>query len=103
MLKRAFDITFSLVLLLLLLPLLLLLALVVAITSPGGAFFTQLRVGRGGREFRLIKFRTMRTGSERQGQITIGARDPRVTGVGYWLRKTKLDELPQLWNVLVGD
>ncbi|MCC6840097.1 MAG: sugar transferase [Flavobacteriales bacterium] len=103
MLKRAFDMAFSLVLLVLLLPLLLVFALAVALTSPGGAFFRQVRVGRGGREFRLLKFRSMRPGSEAKGQLTIGGRDPRITGVGYFLRKTKLDELPQLWNVLVGD
>ncbi len=103
MLKRAFDMAFSLVLLVLLLPLLLVFALAVALTSPGGAFFRQVRVGRGGREFRLLKFRSMRPGSEAKGQLTIGGRDPRITGVGYLLRKTKLDELPQLWNVLVGD
>jgi lipopolysaccharide/colanic/teichoic acid biosynthesis glycosyltransferase len=101
--KRAFDIVFAAALLALLFPLLLAFALAVALTSPGGAFFRQVRVGRGGREFRLLKFRTMRPGSEAKGQLTIGGRDPRVTGVGYWLRKTKLDELPQLWNVLVGD
>lgn len=103
MLKRAFDMVFALVLLVLLLPLLLVFALAVAITSPGGAFFHQVRVGRGGREFRLLKFRSMRHGSEAKGQLTIGGRDPRITGVGYFLRKTKLDELPQLWNVLIGD
>ncbi|HRQ85701.1 MAG TPA: sugar transferase, partial [Flavobacteriales bacterium] len=63
----------------------------------------QVRVGRGGREFKLLKFRSMRPGSEAKGQLTIGGRDPRITGVGYFLRKTKLDELPQLWNVLIGD
>ncbi|MBX2982887.1 MAG: sugar transferase [Flavobacteriales bacterium] len=103
MLKRAFDIVFALVLLLVLLPLLLLFALAVAFTSPGGAFFRQVRVGKEGRPFRLLKFRTMRPGSEAQGQLTIGGRDPRITGIGYFLRKTKLDELPQLWNVLIGD
>lgn len=101
--KRAFDIVFALVFLVLLSPLLLLFALAVALTSPGGAFFRQVRVGRHGHEFRLLKFRTMRPGSEAKGQLTIGGRDPRITGVGYLLRKTKLDELPQLWNVLVGD
>ena len=101
--KRAFDIAFAAVLLVFLSPLLLAFALAVALTSSGGAFFRQVRVGRGGSEFRLLKFRTMRPGSEAKGQLTIGGRDPRVTAVGYWLRKTKLDELPQLWNVLVGD
>src|SRR5262245_60862104 len=103
MVKRAFDIALAFVLLVLLSPLLLFLGLCVALSSKGGAFFRQVRVGLGGKEFRLLKFRTMRTGSEAKGQLTIGGRDPRVTGVGYWLRKTKLDELPQLWNVLVGD
>lgn len=101
--KRAFDLLFALVFLALLLPLLMLFALAVALTSPGGAFFRQVRVGRHGREFRLLKFRTMRPGSEAKGQLTIGGRDPRITGVGYFLRKTKLDELPQLWNVLAGE
>jgi lipopolysaccharide/colanic/teichoic acid biosynthesis glycosyltransferase len=103
MLKRAFDIAFSAVLLVLLAPVLLVFAIAVATTSPGGAFFRQQRVGRNGRLFRLLKFRSMRPGSEAQGQLTIGGRDPRITGVGRFLRKTKLDELPQLWNVLVGD
>jgi lipopolysaccharide/colanic/teichoic acid biosynthesis glycosyltransferase len=102
-LKRAFDIVFASVALLLLLPLLALFALAVALSSPGGAFFRQVRVGRGGREFRLLKFRSMRPGSEARGQLTIGGRDPRITPVGRFLRKTKLDELPQLWNVLAGD
>ncbi|MBP9081252.1 MAG: sugar transferase, partial [Flavobacteriales bacterium] len=103
MVKRGFDILFALVVLVLLLPVLLVFAMAVALTSPGGAFFRQVRVGRAGREFRLLKFRSMRPDSEAQGQLTIGGRDPRITGVGYFLRKTKLDELPQLWNVLAGD
>ncbi len=101
--KRLLDVVLSLVALLLLSPVLLILALVVAITSPGGAFFRQTRVGKGGREFQLLKFRTMRPGSEAAGQITVGGRDPRITGIGRTLRRTKMDELPQLWNVLVGD
>ncbi len=103
MLKRTFDLHFALVMLVLLSPLLLVFALAVALTSPGGALFRQRRVGQGGREFKLLKFRSMRPGSEILGQLTIGGRDPRITTVGYFLRKTKLDELPQLWNVLVGD
>lgn len=103
MAKRTFDILFAACLLLLLFPVLLCFALLVALTSTGGAFFRQERVGKDGRPFRLLKFRTMRPGSEAGGQLTIGGRDPRITGVGRWLRKTKMDELPQLWNVLVGD
>jgi len=103
MAKRLFDILFALVALVLLSPLLLFFALAVALTSPGGAFFRQVRVGRNGRTFRLLKFRSMRPDSEAKGQLTIGGRDPRITPVGYFLRKTKLDELPQLVNVLVGD
>ena len=103
MFKRAFDVVFALLALLLLLPLLLLLALLVASTSPGGAFFRQIRVGKNGRDFRLLKFRTMRPGSDTKGQITVGERDPRITGIGRLLRKSKCDELPQLLNVLIGD
>ncbi len=101
--KRAFDIACAFTFLVLLSPLLLIAAGCVASTSSGGAFFRQTRVGKAGRDFRLLKFRTMRTGSEAKGQLTIGGRDPRVTRVGYFLRASKLDELPQLWNVLVGD
>ena len=103
MTKRLFDIGFALVLLIVLFPLLLVLALFVAFTSPGGAFFRQTRTGMEGKEFRLLKFRTMRPGSETKGQLTVGTRDPRVTSIGVLLRRSKLDELPQLWNVLVGD
>lgn len=101
--KRLFDILASFIALLILLPLLLVITFIVAITSPGGAFFRQVRVGREGVHFHLLKFRSMRPGSEVKGQITVGGRDPRITGIGYLLRKTKLDELPQLWNVFIGD
>ncbi|MBK9149398.1 MAG: sugar transferase [Flavobacteriales bacterium] len=101
--KRAFDLIASASALLLLAPLLLIIAAAVAIGSPGGAFFRQVRVGKGGREFRLLKFRTMRLGSEAAGQITVGGRDPRITRIGYVLRKTKLDELPQLLNIVAGE
>lgn len=84
-------------------PLLLLIAVAVAATSPGPVFFRQERVGLGGRTFRIHKFRTMRVDAERVGgQLTVGA-DPRVTPVGRLLRATKLDELPQLIDVLRGD
>jgi lipopolysaccharide/colanic/teichoic acid biosynthesis glycosyltransferase len=103
MLKRLFDILASSTALILLFPVLLIIGLAVAIGSPGGAFFRQLRVGKDGREFGLLKYRTMRPGSEAGGQITVGDRDPRITGVGHFLRRTKLDELPQLINILNGD
>jgi lipopolysaccharide/colanic/teichoic acid biosynthesis glycosyltransferase len=101
--KRFFDILFSALVMLLLLPFLLILAVAVMLGSPGGAFFRQTRVGRGGRHFQLLKFRSMRPDSEAMGQITVGDRDPRITGMGHFLRRTKLDELPQLINILKGD
>lgn len=101
--KRLFDIVTSGLALLVLLPLMVVLALAVALGSPGGAFFRQTRVGRNGEPFQLLKFRSMRPGSEAKGQITVGERDPRITGVGHFLRRTKLDELPQLLNILKGD
>jgi lipopolysaccharide/colanic/teichoic acid biosynthesis glycosyltransferase len=101
--KRLFDVAFSLLALLLLSPLLLALALWVRLDSPGPVFFRQQRVGLGGRLFGIYKFRTMHTGAEAAGpQITVG-RDVRITRAGAWLRRSKLDELPQFINVLRGD
>lgn len=85
------------------LPLMLIIALMILVSGRGGVFYVQSRVGRNNRNFRLIKFRTMRKGSEKVGLLTVGARDARITGTGYFLRKYKLDELPQLLNVLIGD
>lgn len=101
--KRTIDILVSSVALIVLLPVFLLIGAAVWMTSPGGVFFHQVRVGRGGIPFNLLKFRSMIPGSESQGQITVGGRDPRITRLGYYLRKSKLDELPQLINVLKGD
>lgn len=101
--KRLFDIVASFIGLLLLSPFLLIIALCVGLSSPGGVFYRQVRVGRYGKDFRLWKFRTMRPDSDKKGLLTVGGRDPRVTRVGYVLRKYKLDELPQLLNVLSGD
>jgi len=66
-------------------------------------FYRQQRVGRNNQDFGLLKFRSMRTGADKMSLITIGDRDPRVTRAGYYIRKYKIDELPQLWNVLIGD
>lgn len=101
MLKRTFDVAFSAGALLVLLPLLLAVAVWIKLDSPGPVFFRQVRVGRGGREFAILKFRTMRNDAELHGQLTVGA-DKRITRSGAWLRKYKVDELPQFFNVLVG-
>ena len=102
MLKRLVDILFSLIGLILLFPFLFIISLVVGFSSTGGIFYLQERVGRNNTTFKLFKFRTMRVNSDRLGLITIGGRDPRITAAGYYLRKYKLDELPQLLNVLFG-
>lgn len=101
--KRTCDIILSAIGLLCLSPLLLLVALWVKLDSPGPVFYRQVRVGRYNQDFRIYKFRSMYTDSDKRGLITIGGRDPRVTHAGYYIRKFKLDELPQLINVLVGD
>lgn len=101
-LKRTFDIFASFFGLLVLSPILIVIALLILLTSSGGVFFKQVRVGRKGKEFRIFKFRTMVKDAESKGmQITVG-NDSRVTTIGKFLRKCKLDELPQLINVLLG-
>jgi lipopolysaccharide/colanic/teichoic acid biosynthesis glycosyltransferase len=90
--------------LLILSPVFIILWLAVKIGSPGPVFYRQQRVGKGNKDFTLLKFRSMYIDADKKGQlITVGKRDPRVTGIGYYLRKFKLDELPQLINVLRGD
>lgn len=101
--KRIFDVTASGLGLLLLSPLFLIVAIWIRLDSPGPVFYRQTRVGRYNKDFRLLKFRSMRVGSDKKGLITVGGRDPRVTRSGYWIRKYKLDELPQLINVFKGD
>ena len=101
--KRLLDIFSSALVLLLLLPLWLIIALAIVLESRGGVFYRQIRVGKGNKDFYLYKFRTMRTGSDQKGLLTVGERDSRITRVGYFLRKYKIDEFPQLLNVLKGD
>ena len=103
MLIRLFDIVLSLLGLLFLLPIFVILAVWIKFDSQGSIFFRQIRVGKDGRDFRIYKFRTMIVNAEKMGIITIGERDPRITNSGYFLRKYKLDELPQLINVLKGE
>ena len=101
--KRLFDIVMSGLGLLILSPLFLILAIWIKLDSKGPVFFRQVRVGRYNKDFRIFKFRSMRVGSDKGSQVTIGGRDPRITRSGYFIRKFKLDELPQLINVFVGD
>jgi exopolysaccharide biosynthesis polyprenyl glycosylphosphotransferase len=102
--KRGFDIATSLALLLLTLPVLLLASLLVVLESPGPILYRQQRVGLGGRPFVLLKLRSMRADAEKDGAPRWAqTRDPRVTKVGRLIRRTRIDELPQLWNVLQGD
>lgn len=103
MLKRTFDILASGLGLLCLSPLFVIVAIWIKCDSPGPVFYRQLRVGRGNRDFYILKFRSMRIGSDSGSLITVGGRDPRITSSGYYIRKYKLDELPQLINVLRGD
>ncbi|WP_335938632.1 sugar transferase [Fusobacterium polymorphum] len=102
MLKRIFDITFSLFGLIILLPFMLIIAILIKLDSKGPVFFKQIRVTKNGREFKIFKYRTMRVGSDKYSQITVG-KDNRITKIGAFLRKYKLDEIPQLINVLIGD
>lgn len=101
--KRLFDIVASGLGLVALSPLFLVLAVWIKADSRGPVFYRQTRVGRHNRDFRLFKFRSMRPDSDKLGLITVGGRDPRVTRSGYYIRKYKLDEFPQLINVFVGD
>lgn len=101
-LKRIIDCLLSLLGLCLLSPFLIGIAIVIKLTSKGPVVFKQIRVGKNNRDFYLYKFRSMYVNTEQKGQLTIGMRDPRITPIGYIIRKYKLDELPQLWNVLVG-
>lgn len=101
--KRLFDILFSLLALILISPFLALISVLILLTSKGPVFYRQVRVGKDGVDFKIFKFRTMYTGSDKGSLITIGGRDHRITPFGYWLRKYKLDELPQFINVLKGD
>ena len=100
---RILDFLFSFLGLILLSPFFLLIALFIKLSSSGPVLYKQSRIGLNGLEFDVFKFRSMRQNSDKLGLITVGGRDPRVTPIGYYLRKYKLDELPQLINVLIGD
>ena len=101
--KRAFDLLFSLFMLTLFFPIGLIISMLILFGSPGGIFYRQERIGRNGVPFKLYKFRSMRLNAEASGKLTVGMKDPRITSVGVFIRKYKLDEFPQFINVLMGD
>tara|TARA_R110002049_G_scaffold74325_2_gene191770 strand:+ start:12808 stop:13401 length:594 start_codon:yes stop_codon:yes gene_type:complete len=103
MIKRIFDVVFSVIGLVLLAPLLILIALIIKIDSKGPVLFIQGRVGKNNKDFKIFKFRTMRIQSQKKGLLTLGNNDSRITKVGYLLRRYKIDEFPQLINILIGD
>jgi len=103
MLKRIFDILSSLLVLLVLLPIFVLISIAILLDSKGRIFYKQIRVGKNQKEFNLLKFRTMNSGSDKKGQLTVGTNDSRITKIGSVLRKYKLDEFPQLINVIKGE
>ncbi len=102
MLKRLFDIVASLIGIIILLPFFIIICVMMIVSCGFPLFYLQTRVGKSGKDFKLFKFRTMHLDADKKGLLTVGGRDPRVTSIGYYLRKYKLDELPQLFNVLFG-
>jgi exopolysaccharide biosynthesis polyprenyl glycosylphosphotransferase len=102
-LKRMVDISASALALVLLSPLYLVLAILVRLSSPGPVFFRQERIGKHGRPFKIIKFRSMHCDAEKDGPQLSSSTDPRITPIGRWMRKTRMDEIPQFWNVIKGD
>ncbi len=100
--KRIFDILFSLIVITCFLPVGIIISLSILLGSKGGVFYIQQRIGKSGKPFGLYKFRTMKPNADSFGQLTVGMRDPRITSIGYFLRKYKLDEFPQFINVLRG-
>ncbi len=100
--KRLMDIVVSFLGIIILLPLFIIIGLLIAFESRGGVFYRQLRVGKNGKDFKIWKFRSMRTSSDKKGLLTVGEKDNRITRMGLFIRKYKLDEFPQLFNVLAG-
>jgi lipopolysaccharide/colanic/teichoic acid biosynthesis glycosyltransferase len=101
--RRVFDVVVASVGLFVTVPLLIVVAMLVGFSSPGGVIYRSRRIGRGGKPFFMYKFRTMVSDADRNGSLVTCRNDPRVTRVGRWLRRSKLDELPEMWNVIRGD
>lgn len=103
MIKRSFDVVLSMIALIILSPILLIIAIVIKIDSKGPILFIQERVGKNNKDFNIYKFRTMYVASQTKGLLTLGNHDSRITKIGYFLRRYKIDEFPQLINILIGD
>lgn len=103
MVKRIFDVVVSLLGLIILAPILLLIAILIKLDSKGPVLFIQPRVGLHNKDFNIFKFRTMVVESDKKGLLTIGNHDSRITRIGYFLRRYKIDEFPQLINILIGN
>ena len=103
MIKRLFDVVFSVLGIILLFPILLLIAILIKLDSKGPVLFIQGRVGKNNQDFNIYKFRTMRIQSDKKGLLTLGNHDSRITKIGYFLRRYKIDEFPQLINIIKGD
>jgi len=101
--KRVFDIAFSLTVLLLFLPFGLVISITILLSSKGGVFYKQTRIGKNKKPFSLLKFRSMKIESDKKGKLTVGMNDKRITKIGVFIRKYKLDEFPQFINVIKGD
>jgi len=101
--KRLFDILTSFIISLIFLPIGIIISIAIVLSSKGGVFYMQERIGQGQKPFGLLKFRTMAIGSDKKGKLTVGKNDSRITAVGRILRKFKLDEFPQFINVLLGE
>ncbi len=102
MLKRLFDIVSALIGIIILIPFFIIITILMIVSCGFPILYFQTRVGKNNKDFKLYKFRTMHLNADKKGLLTVGGRDPRVTSIGYYLRKYKLDELPQLFNVLFG-
>ncbi|WP_100611554.1 sugar transferase [Confluentibacter lentus] len=103
MIKRSFDVILSIIALIILFPILFIIAIVIKLDSKGPVLFIQERVGKNNKNFNIYKFRTMYVASQTKGLLTLGNHDSRITRIGYFLRRYKIDEFPQLINILIGD
>jgi lipopolysaccharide/colanic/teichoic acid biosynthesis glycosyltransferase len=101
--KRIFDILFSLIIILCFFPIGLIISILIKLSSSGGIFYSQIRIGKNAKPFKIYKFRSMKIDSDHSQKLTIGMKDPRITSIGFFIRKYKLDEFPQFINVLIGN